>query len=138
MKNVMKSIAAAACGIALLSANVSIAMVGPKTECKNNRCENFQVGMYRLKNTVTMNVLLEKSKGERVVIKLLNEKGNVIHSEILAKPLEKYSRKFNFEEVPDGNYTLEISDENEKVVKNIHLTTNEVTEVKGRSLIASN
>jgi len=134
----MKSIVVAVCGVVLLGANVSAAVVEPKAECKNNKCENFQVGMYRIKNTVTMNVLLEKTKGERVVIQLLNEKGRIIHSEVLNKSLEKYARRFNFEEVPDGNYTLEISDDNERVVKNIHLTTNEVTEVKGRSLIASN
>jgi len=61
-----------------------------------------------------------------------------MHQEVLSKSLEKYGRKFNFSEIEDGNYTLEISDENEKIVKNIHLTTNEVTEVKGRSLVAMN
>lgn len=134
----MKSLIAAACGVLLLTTNVSAAFVGPKAECKNNKCQNFEVGMYRLKGTVTMNVLLEKSKGDRISVKLLNEKGNVIHEEYIGKAVEKYGRKFNFEEVPDGNYTLEISDENERVVKNIRLTTNEVTEVQERSLVASN
>lgn len=138
MKNVIKSFVAAACGVFLLNANVSAALVETKAECKNNKCENFAVGMYRIKNTVTMNVLLEKSKGDRIIVRLLNEKGKVMHQEVLSRSLEKYGRKFNFSELEDGNYTLEISDDNEKIVKNIHLTTNEVTEVKGRSLIAMN
>ncbi|WP_221394253.1 hypothetical protein [Dyadobacter sp. NIV53] len=138
MKNVMKSVIAAACGVLLLSANVSAAMVKPKAECKNNTCNNFRVGMYRVKNTVTMNLLLEKIKGERVAIRLLNDKGIVMHEEMVGKAIEKYGRKLNFSEVQDGNYTLEISDENEKIVKNINLTTNEVTETETRNLVAIN
>jgi len=74
MKNVIKSLVAAACGVLLLSVNVSAALVETKAECKNNKCENFTVGMYRLKNTVTMNVLLEKSKGDRVLSVCLMKK----------------------------------------------------------------
>ena len=138
MRNVIKSILAAACGVLLLSANVSAAIIETKTECKNNNCSNFKVGMYRVKNTVAMNVLLEKSKGDRVYIKLMNSKGVVMHEEVVGKSLEKYGRKFNFQDVEDGNYTLEISDENEKIVKNINLKTNEVTEIQSRSLVAMN
>lgn len=138
MKNVIKSILVAACGVLLLSANVSAAIIETKTECKNNNCENFKVGMYRVKDTVSMNVLLEKSKGERVYIKLMNSKGAVMHEEVVGKSLEKYGRKFNFQEIEDGNYILEISDENEKIVKNINLKTNEVTEIQARSLVAVN
>jgi len=137
MEILKKSIVAAACGMLLLNANVSAA-IGPKAECKNNTCENFKVGMYRLKNTVTMNVLLEKSKGDRVMIRLMNEKGKVMHEEVIGKSHQKYGRKLNFSDAEDGNYVLEISDDNEKIVKNIHLTTNEVTEVKGRSLLTMN
>ena len=138
MRNVIKSVIAAACGVLLLSANVSAAIVKPKAECKNNHCDNFSVGMYRVKNTLTMNLLLEKTKGERVAIRLLNDKGIVMHEEVVGKSLEKYGRKLNFSEVQDGNYTLEISDENEKIVKNINLTTNEVTETESRNLVAIN
>ena len=136
MKNVTKSIFAAACGILLLSANVSAAIIKPKAECKNNRCDNFSVGMYRVKNTLSMNVLLEKTKGERVMIRLLNDKGIVMHEEIVAKSLEKYGRRLNFSEIQDGNYVLEISDENEKIVKNINLATTEITETQTRNLVA--
>lgn len=135
MKNVMKTIVAAACGVLLLNANVSAALVETKAECKNNTCENFRIGMYRVKNTLTMNFLLEKTKGERLSLRLLNEKGQVIHEENISKSLEKYGRKFNFSEIADGNYTLEVSDEYEKIVRNIQLTTNEVKEVNGRSLL---
>jgi len=138
MKKLIKTFITAACGFVLLSNSLSAAPLDSKTECKNNSCENFKVGMYRVKNTLTMNLLLEKSKGERVTIKLKNEKGTVLHEEVVKKSIDKYGCKLNFSEVNDGNYILEISDENEKIVKNISLATSEVREMNGRTLVAMN
>jgi flagellar hook assembly protein FlgD len=138
MRKLIKTITAAAFGLLLLNASVFATAVDTKAECKNNSCENFRVGMYRIKNSLSMNVLLEKTKGERVTLRLLNEKGVVLHEESIGKSLEKCGRKLNFAEVQDGNYTLEISDSNEKIVKNISLRFEEVSEVRGRSLVAIN
>ena len=138
MKKLIKTIFAAACGLLLLNAQISAAPFDTKTECKNNSCENFRVGMYRVKNTLTMNLLLEKSKGQRVSIRLRNDKGTVLHEEVVNKSFEKFGRKLNFSEVKDGNYILEISDDNEKIVKNINLATTEVKETNGRTLVAMN
>jgi hypothetical protein len=137
MKNLIKSILPFAFLVVVTGA-VSAAVAVPKAECKNNRCENFQVGMYRVKNTLTMNFLMEKEKGQRVVLRLMDGKGKVIHEEYVSKSIRKFGRKFNFSEVPDGRYTLEISDENERIVKDIFLKTNEVMEVQGRNLAAMN
>src|SRR5687768_1597840 len=104
MKKLIKTFITAACGFVLLNNSLSAAPLDSKTECKNNSCENFKVGMYRVKNTLTMNLLLEKSKGERISIKLRNEKGTVLHEEVVSKFIEKYGCKLNFSEVNDGNY----------------------------------
>jgi hypothetical protein len=138
MKNVMKTIAAAAFGLFLVSSTViADPIIEAKAECKNNTCENFRVGMYRVRNTVSMNVLMEKQKGQRVSIKLLDAKGKVMHEEVVPKYLTKFGRKLNFEEIKDGDYTLEISDDSEKIVKNIHLETNDVRET-ARTLVGMN
>ena len=137
MRNVMKTIAAAALGLLLFANNASATTIDPKAECKNNSCEKFKVGMYRVKNTVSMNLLMEKQKGERVVIRLMDRKGNMLHEEYVPKHLTKYGRKLNFDEITDGVYTLEISNDNEKIVKNIYLATNEVREVE-RTLVGAN
>ncbi|WP_149242293.1 hypothetical protein [Dyadobacter sp. 32] len=136
MKNVMKTMLAAACVVWMSSA--SAAVLEPKVECKNNTCEKFRVGMYRIKNTLTMNFLMEKEKGERVSLRLMDKKGKVIHQESVGKSIIKFGRKFNFSEVEDGLYILEISNDHERIVKNIHLSSKEVREVQGRTLITMN
>lgn len=138
MRKLLKSFAIAACGIILLNVSAFALPVDSKTECKNNSCENFKVGMYRVKNTLTMNLLMEKQKGERVKICLRNSAGKVVHEETVARSIEKMGRKFNFSEIADGRYTLEISDDSERIVKNINLTTNDVSESTSRTLVAMN
>ncbi|MCE7066373.1 hypothetical protein [Dyadobacter sp. CY326] len=137
MKNMIKTLAAAAFGLLLLTGNTFANPIDSKAECKNNSCEKFKVGMYRVKNTVSMNLLMEKQKGERVVIRLMDTKGNMLHEEYVPKYLTKYGRKLNFDEIRDGVYTLEISNDSEKIVKSIYLATNEVREVE-RTLVGSN
>lgn len=138
MRKLLRNFVLAACGIVALNVSVFAAPFDAKRECKNNSCENFKVGMYRVQNTLTMNVLMEKQKGESVKLRLLDSKGKVVHEETVSKSLEKFGRKLNFSEVTDGRYTLEISDDKEMIVKNINLTTNEVTEAPSRTLVAMN
>jgi hypothetical protein len=137
MRNVMKMIAAAAFTLLLVSNVSATPRVEPKAECKNNSCEKFKIGMYRVKNTTSMNLLMEKEKGERVVIRLMNAKGKVLHEEYVPRHLSKYGRKLNFEEINDGVYTLEVSNDYEKIVKSIYLATNEIREVE-RTLVGIN
>jgi hypothetical protein len=137
MGNVMKSIFGIACA-ALLAGHVTAMPVEPKAECKNNTCEKFRVGMYRIKNTLTMNFLMEKQKGEKVTVQLIDARGKVLHRELVGKSMVKFGRKFNFSEMRDGHYTLEVSDERERIVKNIFLRSKEVMEVQARTLVSMN
>jgi hypothetical protein len=136
MRNVMKNLALGAAAILLLTNNLSATPIELK-ECKNNTCEKFRVGMYRVKDTVTMNLLIEKQKGERLAIRLLDQKGKVLMEDIVSKNADKIGRKLNFQEIEDGIYTLEVADGTEKVVKSIYLSTNEVREVN-RTLVGVN
>ncbi|MHA4738099.1 hypothetical protein [Dyadobacter sp. MSC1_007] len=138
MQIIKKTIAAAAFGLFLTVNQVSAdPIVSPKAECKNNTCETFRVGMYRIKNTVSMNVMMEKEKGQKIAIRLIDTQGKVLHEEFVPKYLTKVGRKLNFSEMRDGDYTLEISNDHEKIVKSIHLSTNDVKEV-GRTLVGMN
>ncbi|QRR02016.1 hypothetical protein [Dyadobacter sandarakinus] len=137
MKNLIRTVAATALSLAICTQAITAAPIDPKSECKNNTCETFRAGMYRVKNTMTMNLLLEKQKGERVVVRLLSENGKVLHNEYLPKSQTKYGRKLNFSEMKDGDYILEISGDREKIVKNIRLGSDDVREVR-RTLITMN
>lgn len=136
MQNLMKTLAIGAFAILTLNDNLSAAPIELK-ECKNNTCEKFRVGMYRVNDTVTMNLLIEKEKGDRLAIRLLDQKGKVLMEDIVPRNIDKLGRKLNFSEIEDGIYTLEVANGTEKVVKSIYLSTSEVREVN-RTLVGVN
>ncbi len=130
MKNILKAAVAATFALFTVAAQVQAdPIVSPKAECKNNTCEKFRVGMYRVRNTMSMNVMMEKEKGEKVAIRLIDSKGKLIHEEFVPKYITKTGRKISFDEMGDGVYTLEISNDYEKIVKSIYLSTKEVREL---------
>lgn len=138
MKNILKTAAAATIALFLFTTRTEAdPIVGAKTECKNNTCEKFRVGMYRVRDTMSMNVMMEKEKGEKVAIRLMDSKGKILHEEYVPKYLTKVGRKLSFDEMSDGVYTIEISNDYEKIVKSVFLSTKEVREVN-RTLIGSN
>ena len=134
MKTFIQSILCASFSLLLAVSVSATPTVDSKSECKNNTCENFRVGMYRIKSTLTMNFLMEKQRGQRVTLRLLDGKGKVLHEEFVGKSVNKYGRKFNFSEMQDGHYTLEVSDANERITKELFLATNEVVDLSGRTL----
>jgi flagellar hook assembly protein FlgD len=138
MKKSLNTIAAAALVLFLFNVNLSAAVIETKTECKNNTCEKFRVGMYRIKNSLTMKLLMEKDLGGRVEIRLLDEKGRVVHDEYVGKSMRKFGRNLNFSDAQDGNYTLEISNDHEKIVKTIRLSTADLNEVDRRLVVGLN
>lgn len=136
MKNILRTAAAFTLFIAAAQVQAD-PIVETKAECKNNTCETFRVGMYRVRDTMSMNVMMEKDKGEKVSIRLLDSKGKLLHEEHVAKYLTKVGRKLSFDEMNDGVYTIEISNDREKIVKNVYLSTKEVREVN-RTLLGAN
>jgi hypothetical protein len=105
---------------------------------ESQNSEPLRVGMYRVKNSLAMNVLVEKEKKSRINIRLLDNTGKVLHQEFVGKGIEKIGQKFDFSQISDGQYTIEIVSGNEKIVKNISLATTEIAEVAGRKLVALN
>lgn len=138
MRNILKTAVAATFALFTVAAQVQAdPIVSPKAECKNNTCEKFRVGMYRVRNTMSMNLMMEKEKGEKVAIRLIDSKGKLIHEEFVPKYVTKTGRKISFDELGDGVYTMEISNDSEKIVKSIFLSTKEVREVN-RTLLGVN
>ncbi len=139
MKNVKKMLVVALCGV-LMNGSVW-AGISPKPtvqECKNNSCESFQVGMYRVKDSLSMKLLLEKQAGEKVIVRLLNQNGEKLHEDFLSKKMKKYARTFNFSQIKDGRYTLEITNGEERILKEIRLSTTDLIETPARTLVAVN
>lgn len=129
---------AALCGM-MMSASVEAGTPEKQMrECKNNDCGAFQVGMYRVQNTMNMNLILYKEAGEVVTVRLKNQKGEVMYQEVLGKKTRKYARPFNFSDSQDGRYTVEISNGEEILRKDIKLSTHDIVETPARTLVAVN
>jgi hypothetical protein len=137
MKNLRNTFLAAMFGLSVCS----FAFAGqPHTRnaSGNTYYEPIRVGMYRIKNSLVMNMLVEKQKKASLHIRLLDSKGKVLHEEYVGKGIEKVGQKFDFSQISDGQYTIEVASGEEKIIKNISLATTEVTEVAGRKLVALN
>ena len=111
---------------------------GSQTDTRPSSAQKptFRVGMYRKVNTFTMNLLIEKKLGDQLVIMLLDERGRVLHKELLGRKRQKYSRLLNFEETEDGTYTVVVRNGEEQVSKEIRLSTLKLYEMPKRQLIA--
>jgi hypothetical protein len=134
MKNVKRVLVVALCGVMMSG---SVWAIAPR-DCKNNNCEAFQIGMYQIKNTLRLRLMMEKNPGERVTVRLLDQKGKVLHLEMVGKRTDRFSRSFDFSRVQDGSYTLEITNREERVQKEINLSTAGMVEVSKRTLVALN
>lgn len=116
MKTIIKTLFVAVALVATSYANVNA----------NNpsKTASFEVGMYQTVNTLKLNLMVEKQVGDRLEIAIKNDKGEVLYTETIAKNDAKYHGKFDFSQLGDGQYSVEISGGKEKIVKNINLSTN--------------
>lgn len=143
MRNVTKFMMIALCSV-LVSETVLAEEQNPatRTETKQEDASvkkaSFEVGMYRVIRSLKMNILVEKKLGDLVFVKLLDQKGHVLFKDVLSRRQQKYGRKFDFSQVPDGHYSVVISNGNEEVVKDIQLSTYSLYEMPARSLVAVN
>ncbi|HEV7348996.1 hypothetical protein [Telluribacter sp.] len=144
MKTVTKTLMIALCGVMMcgaVSANGTVPTnqteTGGTTEASAKKLP-FQVGMYRVNNSLTMNVLVEKMLGDRVIVKLIDQKGTVLFEDVLGRKQQKYARKLNFSEIKDGNYSVVISNSEGQIVKDVRLSTFSLYEMPSRSLVAVN
>ncbi len=134
MKNVKKMLAVALCSLMMFPTLASTG--GP--DCQQRKPHTFEVGMYRVKDSLKMRLLLEKKAGQRVTVRLINQRGQVLHEETLGKRQRKYGRSFDFSQIKDGRYTLEITNRDEVVKRSINLTTTDLVETPARTLVALN
>ena len=80
---------------------------------------NIDIGIYQVKDSQTMNLLIE-NKGEKSVdLNLKSDDGQVLYSETINKNTKKYSRKFNMSNLPVGNYRFEVASGTEKISKEV-------------------
>jgi uncharacterized protein YegP (UPF0339 family) len=115
MKNLVKTFAIAALSAMSLIANANNA--------EPTKSKTFEVGIYQSINTLKMNVMIEKSADKDLVVVLKDKNGEILASERVNKNEKSYHAKFDMSELEDGKYTFEFTKGNEKIVKEVNLST---------------
>jgi uncharacterized protein YegP (UPF0339 family) len=117
MKNLVKTFA-----IAALSAITFISNAAD-TNAVPTKSRTFEVGIYQSVNTLKMNVMIEKSTDKDLTVVLKDKNGEVLASERVGKNDKTYHAKFDMSGLEDGKYTFEFTKGNEKVTKEVELST---------------
>lgn len=122
MKNLVKTFSITALSAVSLISNATNKNVAP------TKSKTFEVGMYQSANTLKMNVMIEKSTDKNLSVVLKDEKGNVLYNERVMKNSKIYHGKYDLSDLADGKYTFEFTKGNEKVVKEVNLSSEAPTE----------
>lgn len=85
--------------------------------------KTFDVGMYRVVNTMKINLTIAKEQGNWVEIRIKNEKSETIYVEVINRKTTQFAKKFDLQSLEDGKYRFEISNGKETVTKEINLQT---------------
>jgi hypothetical protein len=123
MKTLVKTFA-----IAALTAFNFIANATEKT-AEPTKAKSFEIGMYQSKNTLKMNVMIEKTTDKDLVVVLKDAKGEVLVRERINKNDKSYHGKYDMSDLEDGKYTFEFTKGDEKIIKEVNLTTKQPTEI---------
>lgn len=135
MKTQIKNFAIAlVAGVFTFSTVVASEPIGKKDESKTASKRTFDVGMYRVINSMKVNVLIEKQQGKALDITLKNDRNEIIYSEVVAKNTGKFSKKFDLAGLSDGKYRFEISNGKEVISKEVNLETHAPTPAEYRSV----
>lgn len=97
--------------------------------------KTFDVGMYRITNSMKVNVMIEKTAGKSLEINLLNDKNEVVYTEFVSKKASKFAKKFDLTGLADGMYRFEISNGNEKITREVNLETHQPTPADYRTVV---
>jgi hypothetical protein len=137
MKTPNKLIALALVGLLMNLAPVTFARQTDATPA-SWQAPSFRVGMYRVKNSLTMRLLIEKKLIDQLIVLLLDKRGRVIHKEALGRTEDKYARSLNFGEAGDGTYTLVVRNGSERITREIQLSSHTLYEMPKRLLLVEN
>ena len=116
MKNLVKTFAIAALSAMTFIANATDTVAPTKSK-------TFEVAIYQSINTMKMNVMIDKEAGKDLLIELKNKNGDILASERVGKNDKTYHAKFDMSELEDGKYTFVFIKGNEKVTKEVELST---------------
>ena len=118
MKKQLKNFA-----MALVAGMITLTTAMAADPIETSAVSPFEVGMYRVVNSMKINLMIEKTEGVWVEIRLKNEKNEVIYTEVVNKRSKNFAKKFDLAGLEDGKYRFEITNGKETIVKEVNLGT---------------
>jgi hypothetical protein len=81
----------------------------------------------QVSNSLSFNVWVENPENKKVMIVVLDADKNEIHREYISHKIEKFAKTFDFSNLTDGKYTIEVVKSNIDVVdsKSFEIKTNQ-------------
>ena len=94
---------------------------GASAEDKNTKkVTAFGTGIYATK-TGKINVNIDKYNQKPTIIQLEDQRGNVLYEEVVNKDNTKFRRSLDVNELPAGEYTLQIMSDGQKQSKKVEV-----------------
>ncbi|WP_221390725.1 T9SS type A sorting domain-containing protein [Dyadobacter sp. NIV53] len=87
---------------------------------KTKKVTAFGTGIYATK-TGKINVNVNKYNEKLTVIQLQDKRGNILYQEVVNKNETKFRRSLDVNELPTGEYTLQIMSDGEKQIKKVEV-----------------
>ena len=131
MKNQVRNLALSFLAT-VLSLSVSLASEPQETGALKGKA--FDASMYRVINTMKVNLKLEKIQGMVVKVSLKDEHNQVLQRDYVSKKSVSFSQKYDLAELPDGTYHFEITDGTQVIIKDVQVGTGQVRPVDYRTL----
>lgn len=122
MKTLVKTFAIAALSAITFISNATDTNFAPAGAAPT-KSKTFEVGIFKSVNTLKMNVMIEKSTDRDLMVILKDKNGEILASERVGKNDKTYHAKFDMSRLEDGIYTFEFTKGNEKVTKEVELST---------------
>lgn len=113
---------------ALLLISVSVSLANPKPQ-------SFKVSMYNVQNSHSLKVFVEKEKGENLRVELKDKNGAVMMTKYADKKSIKAAYCFDLAQLDQGAYQLEITNDKEVFVKDLHVVNTEKVEVEKKIIL---
>ena len=128
MKKLFKTLAV----VLLASATTFASVTEEKKVTKETK--TFAIGMYQMKNTSKVRLMLDKHTDNVISVKLTDELGSILHRDFINKKQTNYGKSFDLSRLNDGTYTFVIESKNEKTTREVVIETNEPTFAATRKL----
>lgn len=108
--------------LALIAASLTVSQAAaPATDPKEAARTTYSINVFPAKAENMLNVLLEKSASKRLTVFLKNDKGQTVYEETVGKKVRSFARRLNLAALPEGRYTLTVSDGETQLRKSIDL-----------------